>query len=192
MGKFLGLVLGVIFLAVILFGISTGVTLISGRLLKEMNAQVAASLVVFVASTWFALWNFQKTKEKEAESRHFVERAKIYDKLVKFLQYFHFQSKGWVPKRDEEDVARELGELRYEMIIWGGKDTIRAIMKLEDFSPDSDPGMIFSTISNLYGAIRKDLGHKDDKQLFDDLVLQQIFANERNDAQVKMHLSRKK
>ncbi len=191
MAKAIGFIVGLTLVIVIAFGISVGLTFTSGRLLKDMNAQVAATLIAFIVSTILALWTFQRTKEKEAESRHFVERAKVYDKLIKFLQYFHFHSKGWVEEIPADELAKGLGEVRYDMIIWGGKETIRAIMKLEDFSEGMDHGVMFLAVSELYAAIRKDLGHKDDKALSDDLVLQQIVNEERWEARAKIDLARK-
>ena len=100
-----------------------------------------------------------------------------------------FTTKGWSSERPMDDIARDLAVITYDMIVWGGQDTIRQIMNLGDGEP-ADAGAMMVRMSNLFRAIRKDLGHSDDIQLPEDIVLSMIIADEREAVRAQMRATR--
>jgi hypothetical protein len=128
---------------------------------------------------WLAVWNFQKTRLKEAESRIFAQKAEAYQSLVDVVRDIFMVQKGWKQQEQEDSLPKLLMVIRYKMIVWGGQDTIRAIAELESVPEDALPGDRFLAVENLYKAIRKDLGHQDDSDLSEELFLTQIIASER-------------
>lgn len=178
MSKSLGFTLALLVILVGLFGIAVGFGIVAERITKDFNGTMALGGVTLFATTGLALWQFDRTKRKEADARIFALRAPIYEKLVVILRDLMFETKGWSDKRDPDDLARELAVITYEMMVWGGQDTVRAVMSLSEM-PNAEPGPILRVIANMFKAIRKDLGHTDDANLSEDLVVQMIRADER-------------
>jgi hypothetical protein len=160
-------------LAAFVFGFWT----LSARAFASLDGQTAVALATFVGTTWFAIWSFQKTKRKEAEAQLFSEKAKVYGRILDLLRDVFFAQKGWIPPLDQEELAKRFGQVRFDMVIWGGQDTIRAIGAIEDAHGDS--GKTFAAFINLYAQIRKELGHGDDRALAEELFLAQVIAEDR-------------
>src|SRR4051794_39624094 len=151
-----------VFAVLIAFGLGFGV--LANRVATGLSGEAALGWLTFVATTGLAIWTFQKTKRKEAEAQIFPEKAKIYKEIVDIIRDIMFAQKGWCPPINEGELGQRFGRVRYDMIIWGGQDTIRAITALEDAS-GADVGKMFSAVTGLYAQIRKELGHSDDSQL---------------------------
>ena len=162
-----GLMMAVLFLG---FGLGLGV--VAQRITANFNATVALGCITFVGTTWLALWQFQKTKQKEADARVFSERAAVYQRLINITRDMLYSSRGWSEDTPVEDRAKQLSAITYEMTIWGGQDTVRALLAMVRTVDPTNTGDMFLRMSNLFKAIRKDLGHKDDAQMPDDLLLQ--------------------
>ena len=155
-----------------------GLWMLSTRTLAAMDGQTAVALATFVATTWFAIWSFQKTKRKEADAQLFSEKAKVYGRIVDLLRDIFFAQKGWISPLDEQELGKRFGQVRFDMVVWGGQDTIRAINAIEDVTP-GDTGKMFAAFTHLYAQIRKELGHADDRALAEDLFLAQVIAEDR-------------
>lgn len=179
------LFLAALFLIAVGFGLAFGFGFAAQRVASGINGSVALGAATLVATTWFGLWQFEKTKRKEAEARIFAQRAEIYHRLVVMLRDMIFAVKGWSEQRSETDLARDLSAITYDMIVWGGQDTIRQLMNLSDTSP-TDVGGMMRRMSDLFRAIRKDLGHSDDAQLPEDIVLAMIVSDEREAVRAQM------
>lgn len=170
--------LAVLFVIAIGFGFAVGAGVVAQRITSDFSGTMALGGVTLIATTWLALWQFDRTKKKEAEARIFAERALRYQSLIHILRDLLFSTKGWTDPVDSTQMAKKMAEITYDMTIWGGQDTIRALMRLSD-NQNPDPGAVMGIMSNLFGAIRKDLGHSDDAALSDDLVLQMVTAEDR-------------
>ena len=152
---------GAALLVVACFAIGFGV--VSKRILTDLSGEVALGWVTFIATTWFAIWSFQKTKRKEAEAQIFPEKAKIYKEIIDIIRDLTFAQKGWAPAVDEEELGKRFGRIRYDMIIWAGQDTIRALSAFEELSSGGDVGVMFAASANLYSKNSSELGHADDQ-----------------------------
>jgi hypothetical protein len=165
------------------FGIGFGV--VANRIANTLDAQVILAWATFVATTGFAIWSFNRTKKKEADALLFSERAKVYKEIIDVIRDLLFSTKGWVPAPDPTELAMRLSQSRFDLITWGGQDTIRAIMELENLRSDG-PHSAFDVTMNLYSKIRRDLGHTDDDTLAEDLVLSQINLEEREQVRAQI------
>lgn len=172
--KIVGFILAILF--VIAFALGAGV--LANRISYDLSGEVALGAATFIATTWFAIWSFQKTKRKEAEAQLFPQKAAVYKKIVDLIRDIFFAQKGWGPAVAPDALAQRFGEVRFEMIIWAGQDTIRAITAMEEADP-SNPGSSLAAAVNLYAQIRRELGHKDDPALAEELLLSQVIASDR-------------
>lgn len=183
-----------LFVVAVGFGFAVGFGILAQRIATDFNGSVALGVTGLVATTWFGIWQFEKTKRKEAEARIFTERAAIYHRLVLMLRNMMFSIKGWEPQKDQETLGRQMAEITYDMIVWGGQDTIRQIMNLTN-QPEhqqQDPSVILLRLAELFRAIRKDLGHNDDDALPEDLALILIVSSEQDELRQKMRASSRK
>lgn len=178
-------ILASLFVIAIGFGLAVGVGFGAQRVASGLDGTMVLGGVTLIATTWFGLWQFEKTKRKEAEARIFAQRAEIYQKLVSMLRDMIFVTKGWSPARNDQEVARDLTSITYDMIVWGGQDTIREIMRFTEV-PSGDVGAAMNRLSSLFRAVRKDLGHTDDAALPEDIVLSMIVAGEREAVRAQM------
>lgn len=183
-----------LFVVAVGFGFAVGFGILAQRIATDFNGSVALGVTGLVATTWFGIWQFEKTKRKEAEARIFTERAAIYHRLVLMLRNMMFSIKGWELQKDQETLGRQMAEITYDMIVWGGQDTIRQIMNLTN-QPEhkpQDPSVILLRLAELFRAIRKDLGHNDDDALPEDLALILIVSSEQDELRQKMRASSRK
>ena len=173
----LAILIALTLLAVAVWGFMAGLGFASQRVLTGFDGSVALGCLALLASTGLALWQFDRTKRKEADARIFVQRAPVYQKLVGIMRDLMMAQKGWAPQKDTNEVAKELTLITYGMIVWGGKDTVRALLSLSDGA--TNPGDMMLRMSDLFKVIRNDLGHSDDAALREDLILQMITAEDR-------------
>ncbi|MDG2530377.1 hypothetical protein [Caulobacter endophyticus] len=171
--------------AIAAFAAFLGFGFAAGRIFSNFNGTVALGCVTLFSTTTLALWQFNRTKKKEAEARIFSERAANYKQLIGVLRKAMHSTKGWV-EVDHDELAKELSSVTYDMIIWGGQDTVRSLLDFSDMTAGDLGGMVRKTAS-LYAAIRKDLGHEDDAELSNDLVLQMITAEDRATVRRLLH-----
>jgi cbb3-type cytochrome oxidase subunit 3 len=170
-------------------GFATGFGYLSSKISSDFSGQVALGCITFIGGIWLAFWNMRKAREKEAESRIFSQKAEAYEALVTILRDLFMASKGWAPSTEAAEVAKSLMVIRYKMIVWGGQATIRAISALEAVPP-GNPGAQFLAVSDLYAAIRADLGHQDDPSLAEDLFLTQITEEDKASVRTMLHEAR--
>ena len=160
------------------FGFGIGAGVVSDRISDDFSGTIALGGVTLIATTGLALWQFQRTKRKEAEARIFALRSPIYEKLVHVIRDLLLESKGWTPPRSPDELAKELSFITYDMVVWGGKDTVKSLMRISEM-PADDAAASLKIIANLFRSIRKDLGHDDDPELPNDLVSQLITPTDR-------------
>lgn len=163
---------------VILLGAAIGFGILSERIASDLSGEAAAAILTLAGTTWFAIWSFYKTKRKEADAQIFSEKAAVYKNIIDILRDVFFASKGWAPPVDTDDLAKRFGQVRFDMIIWGGQDTIRAITRMEEADTNT-PGSQFAAAVNLFAQIRRELGHADDPALAEDLFLSQVIGSDR-------------
>lgn len=175
----------------ILIAGALGFGVLANRVLTGISGDVALAIVTLVSTTWLAIWSFYKTKQKEAEALIFPQKAAIYTELINIIRDLMFSTKGWLPPIDPNVLAERLARVRYDMIVWGGQDTIRAIERFEDSSASGDIGVMFVAVADLYGKIRRDLGHTDDDRLADDLFLAQISADDKEQVSEMLRAARR-
>ena len=112
--KQLGVWLAIIFLIAV--GLGFGV--LAERAFSDLSGDVALGILTFAGTTWFALWSFQKTKQKEAEALLFPQKAAVYGDLISIIRDIMFSQKGWAPSVDPDALAQRLARVRYDMIVW--------------------------------------------------------------------------
>lgn len=183
--------LGLIAALIVLFGLAVGFGYLSQRMVADFNGQIALGCLTFLGGIWLAFWNVRKSREKEAESRIFAQKAAVYEDLVNILRDLFMAQKGWAKEKSENQLAKSLMVIRYKMIVWGGQDTIRAISAFEAVPDDAPIGDRFLAASNLYTAIRRDLGHQDDSEFGEELFLTQIIASDKENVRQLLREARR-
>ena len=178
MAKVLGLLFLVAAFLAAVFGLFVGLGLGAQRIASDFDGSVALGGATIFATTALALWQFDRTKRKEADARLFSERAAVYQKLVTLLRDMIFEQKGWAAPITQDTRAQQLAEISYEMTVRGGQEKKRANMRNTEIG-QSDSAALMKTMAQLYRAIRKDLGHSDDNSLPNDLVLQMNVPEDR-------------
>lgn len=171
--------IGALIVLTAIVGVGIGFGVVAERVVSDFDGQIALGCLTFLGGVWLAFWNVRKSREKEAESRIFTQKAAVYEDLVNILRDIFMEQRGWAPKKTQDQRAKALMVIRYKMIVWGGQETVRAINGLENVPDDSSDGPRFLAAANLYGAIRRDLGHSDDDAFAEDLFLTQITATDK-------------
>lgn len=172
-------VVGFVVALICLAAFSVGFGIFAEKLTADLNGEIALSILGLVATTWFAIWSFNKTKRRESEALLFPNKAEVYKKIVDIIRDLTFAQKGWIDEIDQNVLAQRFSEARFDMIIWGGQDTIRALGRLED-AGEEGPAGLFQASANLYHCLRKELGHSDDDQLAKDLIAAQVISEDRD------------
>jgi hypothetical protein len=173
------ILVALVLLGVFGLGAGIGFGILAQRIADGVSGTVALGCVTLLATTILALWQFDRTKRKEAEARIFALRAPIYERLIGIVREKMFETKGWAEEKAPDSLAKDLAIITYDMIVWGGQSTVRALMSLGE-TPTDDTAAVFRTMQNIFKAIRKDLGHNDDDSLPADLVVQLIIPEERD------------
>ncbi len=132
------------------------------RVTADMNGQLAVALITFVGTVSVAVWNFQKTKDKEAEARLFPQRAAVYEEILNVLKDLSTPAETGRKKPEESETVSRLLDAKFKLIVWGSANSLRALDAISD--PNTHDGDMFAKIAYLMGSMRRDLGHKVDLQ----------------------------
>ena len=125
-------------------------------------AIISGAVAIVIAST-----NYRFAKQKETEGRLFTEKQKVYSKLIEMIMGLFLRTYEGNLVQPDDELAKELHNIRTNLIIWGSLDTIKSLndlSKLEAKIRDSgSPAEGLIWLGNLMENIRRDLGHKDAK-----------------------------
>lgn len=150
--------LGYLLAALIIIALGALAAFTFWRVFRDMNGQLAVALITFVGTVSIAVWNFQRTKEKEAEARLFPQRAAIYEEILNVLKDLTSPEETKRSKPEEHEIIRRLLDAKFKLIVWGSSNSLKAIDYISE--PNYHDGDMFSKVAYLMGSMRRDLGHK--------------------------------
>lgn len=128
------------------------------KVFLDMNGQLAVALITFIGTISIAVWNFQRTKEKEAEARLFPQRAAVYEEILNVLKDLSSPEGSKRPKPEEHETVKRLLDAKFKLIVWGSSNSLKALDFISE--PNEHEGDMFAKIAYLMGCMRRDLGHK--------------------------------
>lgn len=179
--------LGITIAALLLLAGAILVAVIVWKLAADMNGQLAAALVTFVGTVSLAVWNFQRTKERESEARLFPEKAKVYAAILETIKLLVSPEEIIKNKPTQNSIVRKLLDAKFDLIIWGSPASLRAIDCLSE--ENLHEGDMFAKMAYLLGCMRRDLGHKLDYEDCEWMVLYMIKTDDKPKTQALIRQS---
>jgi predicted tellurium resistance membrane protein TerC len=129
---------------------------------KYTNSQFILGILGVAVAIITASFQYRAAKDKETESRLFSQKQAVYSELVGMTMNLFHEKKVDSNKDDQAEMVKNLQKIRTQLLIWGSAATLQALDALSGFKADSvAPTTPIIWLSGLFGAIRKDLGHKD-------------------------------
>ena len=128
--------------------------------LEVIIAVIGFFVTILVAST-----QYSAAKDRETQARLFQHKQEVYVKIVRMIMQLIYQ-KGDASEGNIEKITQDFRDIKTNLIIWGSFKTIETLNKVTEFqtqggNPDSDGVEVTLWFKELFGHIRKDLGHND-------------------------------
>lgn len=169
------------FLGLIIVTASLWMTYIFLSSLIKADPNVQASVITFIGAVIGVLYTQVHTQKREIKSRHFVEKKTAYLRLINFTFDFLENNRKGIENTDEKFLPQFM-EFKKDLLVWGDQEVITSYYNFEDFSnknPDAAREDLLLLVDDLYRAMRKDLGHNDNKLPRGNLVSINIIAEDR-------------
>lgn len=178
----LSVVLGLSLIAAVLYLLYLGVAVFA-RFLASLDSTLAASLVAASATVVVSVLSVLLAKwvERRNQVSHHLREQKIppYQGLIRFafdVLYAERLGKG----TGESEKVKTFAEMTPQLITWGDQSVIASWARFRRMTTDpnakKDTARVAIALENVYRAIRKDLGHKDDALKRGDILA--LFVNE--------------
>lgn len=161
--------LGLVALVVALAAVSAAIIVIYAY----TNSQFLLGILGIGAAIVTASVQYRAAKEKENDARLFAERRHVYTELMETLMNLFHQRKSNPTTEEQAELTRKLQELRTKLLIWGGAKTIKALDRMSEMpsTPEQLPIQGTLWLSDLYAAVRSDLGHNDPPEAAREMAL---------------------
>ena len=148
-----------------------------------IKSDIALGAIGFAGAIATASIQYRTAKEKEAASRLFSEKQKVYSELVTLIMNLFSKGSELAEGPPSDELVTKLQEIRTKLIIWGSYDTVRALDRMGEAGleavEDSNPAQGLVWLAELMTNVRKDLGHKDPKAAGIDMAVGMIKPDER-------------
>jgi hypothetical protein len=159
---------------ILLLGAIVFLFFVFSKNLLQTDPSISAAIIGVIGLLGAGIWSNYSTRNREINSRHFLEKKEAYLKFIDamFNALQLEKSKDEPSKRDnEKNKLKMLDQLlisfKKELIIWGSQDVIAAMQTFQDNSSlankdtqDKHQDILF-IVDDLLRAMRKDLGHND-------------------------------
>lgn len=131
--------------------------------LVEADPGIAAAIIGVIGTTALAILTHAKTKEREINSRHFLEKKTAYMIFIT-LMFDLFKASKHNTEISDEEMLEKLFDFKRELMVWGDQNVIQQLEKYDDLAQGNyeNKDLLYS-VDDLLRAIRKDLGHNDEK-----------------------------
>lgn len=129
---------------------------------KYTDSQFVLGVFGFAAAIITASFQYRAAKDKETEARLFTQKQGVYSDLINMLMGMFHAKKTSLTDDEQAELISKLRQIRTQLLIWGSSATLLALDKMSALQEQS-PLPINGTkwMSELFAAIRKDLGHRD-------------------------------
>ena len=142
---------------------------------NQVAAAVATVSVTALISVVGLILSKHYEHKRDIRKEHTSKKAPIYEELIGFMFKILFAEKAGETPPNEQDIVRFLNAFTQRLIVWGNDEVIKSLCTFRDKAANrdantDDSGMIMFLFENICLAMRKDLGHKDNKIKKGDLL----------------------
>ena len=145
-------------------------------LMNETVAAIGIIAIVAIITFMTTIYANHDARIREIESRHFENKAKIYQLYVE--QYVDLMNRVKNKKSlDNDKLVKQMQKIKQDIMIWGDSELINAFSALDIFSKKGGDELApLRQQDKIFRLLRKNLGH-DDKKL-KELSLVQLFVTD--------------
>ncbi|WP_417835914.1 hypothetical protein [Thalassospira tepidiphila] len=111
-----------------------------------------------VVSICIASYTHYKAKEREAESRVFIEKSKVYGEFFDLIFDLIKGVKDKERKLSEKELVDKMIDCKKKMYMWSNARVLKCIKELSDAGGTGKD--VLSIADRLMSELRLDLGHK--------------------------------
>lgn len=153
------------------------------------GSQIILGALSLTTAIIVASIQYKSAKDKETDARRFTQKQAVYTELMDTIMGLFHDRKTELSEEEQAELVRKLQTLRTRLIIWGSYDTIRHLDQMgtiADDLEDGDPTKGLRWLSEIFAAMRKDLGHKDPANAGPELALGMLIAPDREKVRGKI------
>lgn len=146
------------------------------------NSEFLLGVLGFVVATMTASFQYKAAKDNETNARLFTQKQEVYTDLIETLMGLFHEKKLNPTEVEQAALVKKLQNIRTKLLVWGSAATIQALDRMADIQPVSGERLpVTGTLwmSQLFAAIRKDLGHNDPPDAGKEMALGMLIPGDR-------------
>lgn len=135
------------------------------RLYGRAEADLKLGVITATGSALAFLVNNAIQSSRERRARLFENKREAYDKFFEFFFSIFAAEKSGNPL-SQDKLAEKFHEFTRNVMTWGSAETVNAVNEYQQASLNSNSSNLketFATTERLLRALRKDLGHADNR-----------------------------
>ena len=164
-------------------------------LYKITESQIIIAVIGFSTAIVTASFQYRAAKDRETEARLFSEKRSVYVELIELIMGMFGKEHANESNSEQSDLVAKLRKIRTQLLIWGHADTVLVLDSLGSRMPtdvnsitDQDKVALLTIwMGDMFKAIRRDLGHKDDVSSAVEMALGVL--NEPDRTAIRRHLN---
>ncbi len=146
----------------------------------DADPGITAAIIGFIGAFVLGVWTHRVTKMREINVRQFLDKKKAY---MTFVDVIFDLVKAIRNKTDmpQKELIDRMFSFKKELLVWGDQDVIMAMENYEKLAAKKPSvSELLLIVDDLLRAIRRDLGHNDNKLERGKLVSMLIVAEDRD------------
>ncbi len=147
---------GLLYLSYLL---STKVIEILSKLQKEVLVALIGAMATVFVGIGAMIISQKQAKQRDIDESHRSKKVEIYKKYLDAVSGLMANQNKNVSKKgmSDQELIDYLVEFKTEILLWGSPDVIKLQLEFEKISQQNN-GNLFTSVNNLYKAIREDIG----------------------------------
>ena len=148
--------------------------------IQEADANVKASIFGVLGVLLPAILTNFFTRRREINARHFSEKRGAYGEIIDIIFDVISSTKSGKNLPDKA-LVNKMMVFKKKLMVWGGPEVIESWneFEIESERAGDDPKKILTAIERVLRAMRKDLGHDDNRLKFGSLFGLLILAKDK-------------
>lgn len=138
-------------------------------LYKITESQIIIAVIGFSTAIVTASFQYRAAKDRETEARLFSDKRSVYVELIELIMGMFGKERADDSESDQASLVKKLQKIRTQLLIWGHADTVIMLDSLGSRIPTNEGHDSTQNIAaigtiwmgDMFKAIRRDLGHKD-------------------------------
>jgi hypothetical protein len=124
---------------------------------------------------------YRAAKDKETQAHLFAQKQQVYTDLIETLMGLFHEKKSNPSPVEQGVLVKKLQQIRTKLLVWGSASTIQALDKMGEIPSATEHTAATGTMwmSQLFTAIRKDLGHRDPPNAGDEIAIGMLIPADR-------------